>query len=403
MRQVIYAWNYREWGGVQIYFLSLIKEVKKKYDVIAVLPENSDKRVVDSLESLGTKLVYSPAVLPFTHASGLIERVRRRIRTTSSELRFIKVLLNQIRDADTLVQVDLGFWQSTFSLLRLSRKAHVFFTIHTALGKQRLFRELMWKWKGLMVSRPKTLHFLASNEDALRSLADYVRGRLFEETVVTYAGFDPDEIRAVSEEFAGREAVLREHRLPDRPLVVTVGQFIDRKGCWVVAASLKMLLEKGYDFTFVWLSTTPPDADQLSTIDRLGLGDHFRIISSDDIGGSRDELLSIVRSADVFVLASLQEGLPIALIEAMALGRACLTTNVNAIPEAIEDGVSGVLIGPNDADRLAEELGKLINDPERRKMLGSNAKSVAAKKFNEKITAELTLNLYEKVFCRESP
>ncbi|OBB22192.1 glycosyl transferase [Mycolicibacterium peregrinum] len=86
---------------------------------------------------------------------------------------------------------------------------------------------------------------------------------------------------------------------------------------------------------------------------------------------ARDELLS---HADIFVLPSYDEGLPMAVLEAMAHGAVPLTTPVGGIPEAITDGVDGLLVPPGEPALLAEALRRLTEDDELRTRLAEAAR-----------------------------
>jgi glycosyltransferase involved in cell wall biosynthesis len=88
----------------------------------------------------------------------------------------------------------------------------------------------------------------------------------------------------------------------------------------------------------------------------------------------RDELL---RSASVFVMPSRSEGLPMALLEAMAYGTAVVATDVGGIPEVVEDGVEGLLVAPEDPAALAAALRELAADPGLRERLGAAARARA--------------------------
>jgi glycosyltransferase involved in cell wall biosynthesis len=93
----------------------------------------------------------------------------------------------------------------------------------------------------------------------------------------------------------------------------------------------------------------------------------------------QDEVLERLRAADLFVLACRvaaggdRDGLPNVLMEAQSQGLACLSTRVSAVPELIEDGVTGVLVDADDSEALAAALERLIADPSRRAELGSAA------------------------------
>ena len=104
---VIYAWNYRQWGGVQIYFLSLIKEVRRHYRVTAVIPEDSDPLIVNALKKLGVQVEFTrPA--PDTHIRNrVIDRIRVRYRNMTSENRMVNTILRLSSKSDTIVQIKM--------------------------------------------------------------------------------------------------------------------------------------------------------------------------------------------------------------------------------------------------------------------------------------------------------
>ena len=81
-----------------------------------------------------------------------------------------------------------------------------------------------------------------------------------------------------------------------------------------------------------------------------------------------------LQEADIFVLPSFVENLPVSLIEAFGVGVATITTPVGAIPEVVRDGENGILVAPGDEDALAEALIRLLDDPELRRQLGDNAR-----------------------------
>jgi glycosyltransferase involved in cell wall biosynthesis len=99
----------------------------------------------------------------------------------------------------------------------------------------------------------------------------------------------------------------------------------------------------------------------------LGLGDRSVF------AGSRHDVLELLPGFDVFALSSRFEGLPIALLEAMATGLACVVTRVGGIPEVVTDGRDGLLVEPGDPDALATALGKVLADDQLRADLGRRA------------------------------
>lgn len=398
MRKIIYAWNYREWGGAQIYFMSLMKEAKKAYEVSALIPADSEPKILQYLNSIDIPVQFLLSSLSLKKADSLFDRFTNRTDILRSENQIVKSILGRPNLNETIIHIDLGFWQSFLSLATLCRKTTVFSTVHTGLPCYTGWRKWRWKMKGEILSRFTSFHLLASNQDAKESLKPYISVDKFRQVEVTYSGIDPAEITQVAENLPVKASIVRRYRLPEnKPILMTVGQFIERKGCWILLESMKRLKESGIEFVFLWLSTTLPNAEILQRIETYGLGDSFRLMDADEIGDKRSDLLTLESVADLFVLASLQEGLPIALIEAMALGLPCIATDVNAIPEAI-DGQNGILVQPNDPVRLTEAILSLLNDPAKRETLANRAKKTAFEKFNSKITAERTVKLYDEVW-----
>jgi glycosyltransferase involved in cell wall biosynthesis len=102
---------------------------------------------------------------------------------------------------------------------------------------------------------------------------------------------------------------------------------------------------------------------------------------------AQDQLIEEYRRADVFVLASRiagdgdRDGLPNVLMEAQSQGLACVATNVSAIPELIDDGVTGVLVEPQLPSLLADALASVITDPARRQTLAQAGQTRMARDF----------------------
>lgn len=110
--------------------------------------------------------------------------------------------------------------------------------------------------------------------------------------------------------------------------------------------------------------------------------------------GSRTDPLEIISLLDVFVLSSVREGLSLALLEAMALGKATVATAVGGTPELIENGVSGLLVPPGDVDALREAIERILDRPELGKKLGRAARETVVKNYN----FASTVRAYEKMY-----
>jgi glycosyltransferase involved in cell wall biosynthesis len=103
------------------------------------------------------------------------------------------------------------------------------------------------------------------------------------------------------------------------------------------------------------------------SIQELGLSGRIHLL------GNRSDIPELLAATDVFVLPSRFEGLSTSLLEALAVGVPSIATNVSGNPEAVEDGVTGLLIPVDDEQALATAIEQLINDRALRERLGATA------------------------------
>jgi len=101
-------------------------------------------------------------------------------------------------------------------------------------------------------------------------------------------------------------------------------------------------------------------------VESLGLADYVKFEGN----VNQDHIRGIYAESDAFVLASSAEGVPIVLMEAMAMAIPCVATHVCGIPELIRDEIDGLLVAPSDECGLAEAIGRLMDDPQLGERLG---------------------------------
>ena len=111
----------------------------------------------------------------------------------------------------------------------------------------------------------------------------------------------------------------------------------------------------------------------------------------------RDDITDLQALADVFVMPSLWEGLPMALLEAMVAGKAIVASETAGIPEAIVNGRDGLLVPPGNLDALAEGLRTLLTDPRRRRELAAAASARAHREFTVQVMADRYLAMYRRL------
>ena len=113
--------------------------------------------------------------------------------------------------------------------------------------------------------------------------------------------------------------------------------------------------------------------------------------------GLRKNIPEIISCLDVAVLSSMTEGLPISLIEVMTSGKCVVGTDVGGIPEVIDHGENGLLIPPNDPDKLAEALIYLLNNPDIAKKMGKKGIKIAKEEFSHQIMIKKVERIYDEL------
>lgn len=154
---------------------------------------------------------------------------------------------------------------------------------------------------------------------------------------------------------------------PDDVVVATVANFRAQKAYPDLLAAARLVIDRGAPVTFFAVGQGPQEAAVRRRHAELGLGDRFRLV------GFRDDAPYLLAGADLFVLSSSYEGLPVALMEALALGLPVVSTAVGGVPQVVRHGVEGILVPPGRADLLADGIVELALDPGLRRTMAAAA------------------------------
>jgi glycosyltransferase involved in cell wall biosynthesis len=175
------------------------------------------------------------------------------------------------------------------------------------------------------------------------------------------------------------------------PLIVSVGRLKPPKDFPTLVRALAVL-ELG-SFRCIVVGDGPRRAELLSEIER------HRLDQAVELAGERDDIAELLSTADVFVLSSASEGMPISIIEAMAAELPVVATAVGGIPELIVDGETGFLVPARDADALAQALGCLVADPTLRRQQGKAARARAEREFDLPAFRRAHVELYSSLLA----
>jgi glycosyltransferase involved in cell wall biosynthesis len=175
------------------------------------------------------------------------------------------------------------------------------------------------------------------------------------------------------------------------PSIVAVGRLQQPKDPLTLARALGRLRSS---FSAVIVGEGP-DRQRLETeIRRLGLE---RAVL---LAGDRSDVADLLAGADVFVLSSTSEGLPLSILEAMAAALPVVASSVGGVPEAVKDGDTGLLVPPRDPVRLAAALERLLADPALRRRLGANGRERVREHFGLEAFQQAHVAVYRGELAR---
>jgi len=172
-----------------------------------------------------------------------------------------------------------------------------------------------------------------------------------------------------------REAKVRLGIDPDRPVVGSVGRLAPEKGYETLIRSVDRLVREGHDVGLLIAGEGDQRPGLQALIADLGRSDRFRLL------GHKPDLMDFYQAIDVFASSSLREGLPNALLEAMAMEVPVVATRIAGIPRLIDHGENGLLVPPGCVPGLAGGLASLLGDAGLRARLGRSGRRTVEARF----------------------
>ena len=170
--------------------------------------------------------------------------------------------------------------------------------------------------------------------------------------------------------------------------LIYIGRVIRAKGLYVLIDALAKLTNSNWELSVIGEGEALEDLK--STISAKGLEDKIKCFGA----MKYDKVLEELWGADIFILPSLRlEGLPMTIVEAMFSGLPCVVSDIGGNSDAVINNETGFLIKPGKVSDLALKIDDLIANPEKRKLLGTNARNRAEKQF----TIDKMLDAYERV------
>jgi glycosyltransferase involved in cell wall biosynthesis len=259
---------------------------------------------------------------------------------------------------------------------RIACTCHGFWFNYPGNPARRLVGFLM-EW---IAARVTTVFLTVSDEEA----RDARRLGISRDAVSVRNGRDPALFHP---DPAARARLRADMNVPeDRIVIVAVSRLVRHKGYPELAAAMHEV-----PYADLWVVgerlLSDRGEDMLSLLRNAGLGDRLRLL------GYRTDVAAIMAAADIFVLPSHFEGLPMSVIEAMLTGLPVVASDIRGPREQIVPEVTGLLVPPATVEALAEALCRLVADPELRAAMGEAGRARAVELYDEAKVMARTMEL----------
>lgn len=301
-----------------------------------------------------------------------------------------------------------GWWDlaALWRLRRLIRKAHI---VHSFLYHANLAARVAALASGARVvgsarvaerSRPARrrleclTHRLVDAEVCVSSgVRDYMAAGGFPRAKLVVIPNGVDAAR-----FAGRDPAFKA-RLglrPDAPLVTTIGRLHEQKGMDAFVRAAASVRRSRPECRFLIVGAGPLEAELREAAKALGLAQGLTFL------GHCDHVPAVLRATDVFVLASLWEGMPNVVLEAMAAGAPVVATRVEGTLDLLEHDQTGLLVMPRDVPGLVSGILRLLDEPATARRLADAAQARAREHFSLDAMVRRHEALYAELLARHS-
>jgi glycosyltransferase involved in cell wall biosynthesis len=177
-------------------------------------------------------------------------------------------------------------------------------------------------------------------------------------------------------------------------VIGSVGRLVKQKGYDYLLRAVPGILRKFPNTAFIVVGEGPERPQLEALAEELGIRGKVNFI------GERRDMPDVYASFDIFVLPSIDEGMPIALIEALASGRPLIATRVAAVPKLIIHEKTGILVEPKDSQALEEAVCRLLGDRTLQNRLGECGRAWAAEHYSAERMAETYLQMYQEIRCK---
>jgi glycosyltransferase involved in cell wall biosynthesis len=217
-------------------------------------------------------------------------------------------------------------------------------------------------------------------------------------TLLTKCGVLQDKIRLVPGSGVNTEEYQPQSKGSELPLVMMASRLLLDKGVLEFVEAARLVNRSQELSRFVLVGE--PDHDNPASVSELQIQQWVQdgIVEG---WGRQEKMSEILPQVTIFCLPSYREGMPKALLEAMACGLPCISTNAPGCRDAVRHEDNGLLVPIKDANALAEAIKRLLQNPAERQRMGARGRERAEKEFNQEIIIQQTFDVYREMLIAE--
>jgi len=358
---ILYLTNHLNRGGITSYVFSLAKGFKKRGFNIYVASWGGEWE--DKFLEKEIKFIKVPLKTKKEISLNILLAYLKLVPLIKKEK--IKIIHSQTRTTQVLAHL----------LCRKNRAIHIY-TCH-GFYKRRPLRRIFpcWGKKNIAISKEVKRHLIF----------DF---KLEEERIVLINhGIDLERFKPPSEEF--KQSMKNKFNLKDGPFIGIVARLADVKGHFYLIEAMKDIL-RVFPLAKLIIAGTGKIKDKLIRYTQdLGIKENVVFVSHVDS-------YEILSTLDLFVLPSIEEGLGLSLMEAMAVGLPVVASDTGGIRDFVKDNFNGLLVRPKDVKDLSFRIIELLKDKGKMKLLGENAKDFIRDNFPEEKMLDKTQKVYQE-------